>query len=29
LLEDIAIVAAVLFGNAYVFNGGFHATIIL
>ena len=29
LLEDIAVITAVLFGNAYIFNGGFHATIIL
>ena len=29
LLEDIAVITAVLFGNAYIFNGGFHATIAL
>jgi len=29
LLEDIAIIAAVLFGNPYIFNGGFHVTIVL
>ena len=29
LLEDIAVIATVLFGNADILNGGFHATIIL
>ena len=29
LLEDIAVIATVLFGNADIFNSGFHATIVL
>lgn len=29
LCQDIAVIAAVLFGNADIFNGGFHATIVL
>ena len=29
LLEDIAVIAAVLFGNTDIFNGGFHATKVL
>ena len=29
LCQDIAVIAAILFGNADIFNGGFHATIVL
>ena len=29
LLENIAVIATVLFGNADILNGGFHATVVL
>ena len=29
LLEDIAVIATVLFGNTDIFNGSFHAIVVL